>query len=428
MTLPHDLNSSDPRPEKSGGPGPYELQGEIARGAMAAVLRGRDVDLGRDIAIKILLEKHADRPEVVGHFIQEAQIVSQLQHPGIVPVYELSRTRDRRPYFTMKLVKGQTLAALLAERTDLAADRLRFLTIALLVAQTVSYAHAKGVIHRDLKPADIMISAFGEIQVMDWGLARVLPEPDRADEERTSQARPRPGSRPVGSREVETEPGSLLGTPAYMPPEQASGDMTLADFRADVFGLGGILCEILTGKPPYVGRSEDEVRRKAANADLADANARLEACSADGELIALTRACLSAEPSRRPKHAGEVAEALASYLDSIQHRLHEAEFGAVKARAIRAEKANRRLTLALAGTVLLALSLLAGTWLWAKTDRDVHQEQLIHAVSTTRNGIHDEAALANLSPEERTRLSNLLNDVAALLKKTETPTKKETKR
>src|SRR5262249_38746102 len=160
----------------------YQLQGEIARGGMGAVLRGHDMDLGRDLAVKVLLEKHAHRPEVARRFIEEAQIGGQLQHPGVVPVYDIGRFGDR-PFFTMKLLKGQTLASLLRERTDPAADRPRLLTIALQVTQTLAYAHAKGVIHRDLKPANVMVGAFGEVQVMDWGLAKVLAEGGIADEE-----------------------------------------------------------------------------------------------------------------------------------------------------------------------------------------------------------------------------------------------------
>jgi hypothetical protein len=173
-----------PSPEQTGDR--YQLQGEIARGGMGAVRRGRDVDLGRDLAVKVLLEKHANRPEVARRFIEEAQIGGQLQHPGVVPVYDIGRFGDR-PFFTMKLVKGQTLEALLAERGDkraacppgtgqqptsvrlVATDLPRFLDITLKVAQAMAYAHAKGVIHRDLKPANVMVGAFGEVQVMDWG-------------------------------------------------------------------------------------------------------------------------------------------------------------------------------------------------------------------------------------------------------------------
>ncbi len=170
-----------PRPAEAGDR--YQLAGEIARGGMGAVLRGRDVELGRELAVKVLLEKYLDRPEIARRFIEEAQIGGQLQHPGVVPVYDIGTFGDR-PFFTMKLVKGRTLASILAERTDPGQDRPRLLAIALQVAQTLAYAHAKGVIHRDLKPANIMVGAFGEVQVMDWGLAKVLAEGGVADEDR----------------------------------------------------------------------------------------------------------------------------------------------------------------------------------------------------------------------------------------------------
>jgi serine/threonine-protein kinase len=345
----------------------YQLQGEIARGGMGAVLRGRDVDLGRDLAVKVLLEKHAKRPEVARRFVEEAQIGGQLQHPGVVPVYDIGRFGER-PFFTMKLVKGQTLAHLLAERADYTQDRPRYLAVALQVAQTIAYAHAKGVIHRDLKPANVMVGSFGEVQVMDWGLAKVLAEGGIADEEKASRSHQGPqdvttirtarSTGTAGSLGTETEAGSLLGTPAYMPPEQANGDIANLDRRCDVFGLGAILCEVLTGKPPYVGRSPEEVRRKAANGDQADVLARLDGCGADAELIALTKGCLSPEAIDRPRDAQAVADALASYLDGVQERAQaaERERAVAVARAIE-ERRRRRAQLALAASVLALLTL-----------------------------------------------------------------------
>src|SRR5262249_25869954 len=168
------------KPSSAEMPGPaerpdrYQLFGEIARGGMGAILRGRDVDLGRDLAVKVLLESHRDKPELVRRFVEEAQIGGQLQHPGVIPVYELGTLADHRPFFTMKLVKGRTLAELLRERSDPAADQPRLLSIFGQVCQTMAYAHARGVIHRDLKPSNVMVGNFGEVQVMDWGLAKVL--------------------------------------------------------------------------------------------------------------------------------------------------------------------------------------------------------------------------------------------------------------
>ncbi len=384
-----------PAPEQTGSR--YQLQGEIARGGMGAVLRGRDTDLGRDLAVKVLLEKHADRPEVVRRFIEEAQIGGQLQHPGVVPVYDIGHFGNR-PFFTMKLVKGQTLSALLAGRQQPSEDRPHLLTIALKVAQALAYAHAKGVIHRDLKPANIMVGAFGEVQVMDWGLAKVLPRGGIADEERAaSRGHQPPGVEPTVIRtarngstgsSTDTEAGTLLGTPAYMPPEQANGDVALIDCRADVFGLGAILCEILTGQPPYVGRSPEEVRLKAANADLADALTRLAGCGASAELLELTWSCLAPEASDRPKDAQAVADALTAYLDGVQARLHRAELAEAEAKARAAEEARRRrLMLALAAVVLLAVTLASGAGLWLKADRDARQAQLTRQVHDALNRV-----------------------------------------
>ena len=159
-----------------------ELLEEIARGGMGAILRGRDADIGRDVAVKVLLEDHRGRPELARRFLEEAHIAGRLQHPGVAPVYALGRMPDGRPYFTMKLIKGRTLTALLAERKDSSSERPRFLAVFEQVCQTLAYAHARGVIHRDLKPSNVMVGAYGEVQVMDWGLAKVLPRDGEASE------------------------------------------------------------------------------------------------------------------------------------------------------------------------------------------------------------------------------------------------------
>src|SRR5205085_4046589 len=204
---------------------------------------------------------------------------------------------DRRPYFAMKLVKGRTFAALLAERAGPAADLPRFLGIFEQVCQAVAYAHACGVVHRDLKPSNVMVGSFGEVQVMDWGLAKVLGRGGIADEERSLRSQADGDTvrtLRTGSEANESRVGSVLGTPGYMAPEQARGQLDTLDERADVFGLGAILCEILTGLPPYTGSSGKEVYRKAARAELGEALARLDVCGAEAELVALAKSCLAA--------------------------------------------------------------------------------------------------------------------------------------
>jgi serine/threonine-protein kinase len=368
-------------------PGRYQMEEEIARGGMGTVLRGRDTELKREIAVKVLLETHAGRTEFVQRFVEEAQIAGQLQHPGITPVYDVGTAAGKRPYFTMKLVKGQTLAALLGARGDkrpacppgagqqhtseplVATDRLRFFKIFEAVCQTLAYAHAHDVIHRDLKPANVMVGAFGEVQVMDWGLAKVLSSRDRerAEEEAgTVIATVRTGEADSG----QTHAGTAMGTPAYMAPEQARGEVERVDERADVFGLGALLCEILTGQPPFPGKTSEAMRR-AQKADLSGALSRLDACGADGELIALAKHCLAAEPEDRPRHAGAVAERMTAYLESVEARLRKAELERAQAQVKTAEERKRhKLTLALAGSVLLTV-LLVGSgygWLWRQRE------------------------------------------------------------
>jgi serine/threonine-protein kinase len=365
-------------------PARYQMEEEIARGGMGAVLRGRDTELKREIAVKVLLETHAGRTEFVQRFVEEAQIAGQLQHPGIAPIYDVGTASGKRPYFTMKLVKGQTLAKLLAERPvghvcnvpDEEArykraprDLPRMLKVFEAVCQTLGYAHDKHVIHRDLKPANIMVGTFGEVQVMDWGLAKVLASGGRQPPDSE------PGTviatvRDSDGHSGQTQAGTAMGTPGYMAPEQARGEVERIDERADVFGLGALLCEILTGQPPFPGKSK-EAMRMAQKADFAGALSRLDACGADSELIALAKRCLAAEPEDRPRHAGEVADGMTAYLESVEARLRQAELERAQAQVKAIEERKRhRLTLALAASVLLTVLLGGGGygWLWRQRE------------------------------------------------------------
>jgi serine/threonine-protein kinase len=323
--------------------GRYQLIGEIARGGMGSVFKGRDPDLGRDLAVKVLLDPHCDQSELISRFVEEAQICGQLQHPGVVPVYDLGTLADRRPFFAMKLVKGRTLAALLSGRSSPDDDLPRFLSIFEAICQTMAYAHARGVIHRDLKPSNVMVGRFGEVLVMDWGLAKILPK-DGPKSEVTSQPAgetivARVGS--IGDADL-TELGSALGTPAYMAPEQARGELDAIDRRTDVFALGSILCEILTGEPVFSGSSPIEIVKTARRGATAKALQRLEQCGADDELLALARDCLAADPAYRPPDAGAVAGRMTAYLAGVQERLREAELSRVEAQAHAEEETKRR--------------------------------------------------------------------------------------
>jgi tetratricopeptide (TPR) repeat protein len=378
-------------------PARLQLQGEIARGGMGAVLKGRDVDLGRDVAVKVLLEAHAGRTELVQRFVEEAQVAGQLQHPGVVPVYQMGQLPDRRPYFTMKLVKGQTLAQLLARRTDPAQDRPRLLKVFEQVCQALAYAHARGVIHRDLKPSNVMVGAFGEVQVMDWGLAKILRQ-GGADEKAPATAEAtvirtaRGGSATPPPPGSQTQAGAVLGTPAYMAPEQARGETARLDERCDVFGLGAILCTILTGQPPYAGADGEAVYGLASRAELAGAFARLDGCGADAELIALVKCCLCADPAGRPRDAGALAAELNAYLGSVEARLRRAELdrAAAEARAVE-ERKRRRVALALAAAVLALVAVGAGGGLLVQHQAAERRAELARREAEQRQQV--EAAL-----------------------------------
>lgn len=296
----------------------YRLGREIGRGGMGSVLEGRDTLLGRQVAVKVLLETHAANTRLLEQFSEEVRILGQLQHHGIVPVYEAGQFPDGRPYFAMRLVKGCTLAKLLASRTGLE-GRPHFLKIFEQVCHAMAYAHSKEVVHRDLKPHNVMVGDFGEVQVMDWGLARFLAKvrgPRGREKLLVSTSR---GQDTCDSLPGVTQ-GNVMGTPAYMAPEQAHGEMGRLDERTDVFGLGGILCEILTGLPPYPGQDKHAVLTKARRADLGDAFRRLDACGADQELVGLAKSCLAADPGDRPGDAGRLAEAVTGHLESVLRR------------------------------------------------------------------------------------------------------------
>lgn len=348
----------------------YELGPEVGHGGIGIVYRGRDLVLGRDLAIKVLRETYADRSDARNRFIAEARVGSQLQHPAIVPVYELGWCESNRPYITMKLVEGQTLAELLKHQTHThgewsPAELPRLLSVFEQVCQAMAYAHSKGIVHRDLKPANIMVGAFGEVQVMDWGFAKQLRMADaeaataqsQKVADRSSVVRHTENTNPIAV----THSGAMMGTPAYMPPEQARGEVSLIDARTDVFALGAILCEILTGAPPYSGGTAEEMCKRAAAGDLADALGRLADCPSDRALCDVARRCLNQVRENRPPTAGDVAKELTDYLDSAQESRRQAQLKQAASQAReKSERRARRLTLALAAALLIGAGI--ATW------------------------------------------------------------------
>jgi tetratricopeptide (TPR) repeat protein/tRNA A-37 threonylcarbamoyl transferase component Bud32 len=377
LELPTPQEFTTPHPSKAEGPdrseltraGHFRLEGEIARGGMGAVYRAIDTALGREVAVKVLQEKFALDSGIAQRFKTEARITGQLQHPAIPPVHAVGTLPDGRPFLAMKLIKGSTLDQLLRQRTDCSAERGRFLAIFEQVCQAVAYAHIHQVIHRDLKPANVMVGGFGEVQVMDWGLAKILAgtatvrgavgDPEATTAETVLRDPDTDEGEAVG-----TQAGSIMGTWAYMAPEQAAGEKV--DPRSDVFGLGAILAVILTGAPPYQGRDAESVRVMAIRGDLAACYGRLEGCGAEAELVALCRRCLAFAPEERPADAGEVARAVAGLRAAADERAQRAELDRVKAEGevreaeARMAEQRRRRRMLLTASGIIALVLLAG--------------------------------------------------------------------
>jgi serine/threonine-protein kinase len=400
---PRLLRGEPAEPDEMPDGGRYRVADEIGRGGIGVVLRGRDRDLGREVALKVLRDEHAANPAMVRRLVEEAQIGGQLQHPGVPPVFEIGLDPAHRPFFAMQLLRGRTLADLLAERPDPEADRHRFLGIVEGVAQTMAYAHARGVIHRDLKPSNVMVGDFGEVRVVDWGLAKVLHAgPEEGGE-------PPPTGDPAPHR---SEAGSVLGTPGYMPPEQARGEIAQLDERCDVFALGAILCEVLTGQPPLAGPRAEVLRRSAAG-DFGEALRRLEACQADADLVSLARRCLDADPAGRPRDASAVAAELGGYLARVEQRARAAELDAAAARArAEAERRSRRRVMTLGGALMIAGALGALGFHQAERQRWKAEEQRLRAIQAERSRL--ESALAVLLPMEM-KTRHLLEGAEAAL-------------
>jgi serine/threonine-protein kinase len=390
----------------------YDLHTPIARGGMGEVFAARDVALNREVAVKVLRADLRDRPAIAARFIEEARITGQLQHPNIPPIHDLGTLADGRPFIAMKLIKGRTLADLLArDRPDVPA----LLAIFEQVCQAVAFAHERAVIHRDLKPGNVMVGRFNEVQVMDWGLAKVMNEGGAPSTERPAPVEP---VVPVSVIQTDrdgsslTQAGSLLGTPAYMPPEQARGDVDRTDARSDVFALGAVLCELLTGAPPYSAPSSAEVQALALTAQLAPALARLSACGADAELVALAKRCLAPKPDERPANAGEVARAMTAYREGVAERLRASELGRARAE----EKRKRaRVQLALAGAVGLLLAA-GGAFAWY-SDRQAEQRKAEREKEEELQRAEREGAEVRL----RDTVTTALNEAEAALRADDMP-------
>ncbi len=275
----------------------YRIAEQIGQGGMGTVYRTDDLALGRPVAMKVIRDAGMSA-DSVERLLREARVIARLEHPGIVPVHDAGRLPDGRVYYIMKLVNGRRLDEYADSSTSLN-ERLRLFE---RVCETVAFAHARGVIHRDLKPQNVMVGEFGEVLVLDWGVAKVAHEP-RMDGSPIAVD----SSGSLGEAR-QTAHGTILGTPAYMPPEQARGEIEWIDERSDVYSLGGVLYFLLTGKPPRPGTA-------LPDADQTPVPPRQLNRKIPRRLESICVKALSTDPGQRYASASEFAADIARFLN-----------------------------------------------------------------------------------------------------------------
>jgi serine/threonine protein kinase len=332
-----EVKSVSVAPPAQAWAGRIQVVEEVGRGAMGRVLRVFDNKLRRELALKVApLPRHEMARDRLARFVEEAQITAQLEHPNVVPVHDLGVDPEGHAYFSMKLIRGQSLETILEKRQQGDAETVaefglrRLLDVFLQTCQAIEYAHARGVIHRDLKPANIMVGDFGEVQVMDWGVAKLIGRPDSSEDvvstatERASIPPPPESSAKASNirgvtsvravaKAWETQVGEVLGTPAYMSPEQAKG--LPVDERTDIYALGVLLYEILCGQVPF----DDEDATRTLERVVADAPPRPTEIdpTVPHALEALALRLLEKEPEQRTLTIPQIRAHVQNYIEGI---------------------------------------------------------------------------------------------------------------
>ena len=330
-------------------PDRYEILGEHGRGGLGRVSRAHDKDLGRDIAIKELLSRsHINDLR----FAREAMITARLEHPGIVPVHEAGRWPDGTPFYAMKLVSGRPLRALISERRTVD-ERIGLLHHVIAVADAIAYAHERNIIHRDLKPANVIVGEFGETVVIDWGLAKDLSDPAEL---------PRGGSVAQSIDDQLTSAGSVLGTPAYMAPEQEQGDPV--DQRADVFALGAMLWELCS-------------LQKVPPTDLGKRRRMLRAAGIDDDLATIIDKAIDRDRNQRYRDAGALAADLRAFKSGARITARSYSLAAGFAHWARRHRALATSIMAFVSLLVVSLAGLAVLYRSSSRNEEAAQQALV---------------------------------------------------
>ncbi|WP_170319523.1 bifunctional serine/threonine-protein kinase/formylglycine-generating enzyme family protein [Polyangium spumosum] len=323
----------------------YEDLGRIASGGAGDVRRVRDLWFGRVLAMKVLRFEHVENTRMRARFISEIELTARLQHPGIIPVHERGQFDDGRPWFTMQEVRGRTFDAVIADLHGAAGPEgfgaapsgwtfRRAVDAFARITQAVAYAHGEGILHRDLKPMNLMVGEQGEAFVMDWGLARRMgdPLPSELDEDGVIHESDEGGL---------TRHGEVLGTPAYMPPEQAGGERDMHGKPSDVYALGAILYHLLAGRPPYRGSGLAVWRQVLAGPPIPLAEAARPGLVLPRELVAICERAMQRDPAARYPDAAALGREVLDWLDGARRR-EQARLALAEAAALLPEIAELR--------------------------------------------------------------------------------------
>jgi len=307
-----------PAPGAPATSAPFTIIRQHARGGLGCVNLARDEAIQRDVALKQILPHLADNPHSRTRFVTEAKITGQLEHPGIVPVYNMGTDASGHPYYVMKFVRGRTL-------DDHIADYYAFpnplvfrelLRRFVAVCQAIAYAHSRSVIHRDIKPSNIMLGDYGETLVLDWGLAKDLK--DKSNRNADAHAAASGNSNPLMSQGANlTMDGQIIGTPAYMSPEQASGKTELHGPASDIFSLGGVLYKLLSGQAPNIGKSSSSSGPRTYTPPAPPSTLQKEV---DPQLEAICLKAMSPRPEDRYQRAMELGDSVLRWLDDTPLR------------------------------------------------------------------------------------------------------------
>ncbi len=308
-------------------PGKYKFIRSVGFGGMKAVIQVKDKDTTRNVAMAIIPDS-ADRPQSdINRFIQEARITARLEHPNIVPVHDIGVDTNGVPYFTMKLLRGRTLSAILKKMRDddyktlKEFDLTRLLRIYVKILNGIVFAHSKKIIHLDLKPDNIHIGDFGEVLIIDWGLARFIGMPEDIEDNYDGEMITFPG---ISSGGDYTRDGITKGTPGYMAPEQAAGQNRLKDERSDIYALGALLYVILTFESPLTGRPVNEILAETIRGNIKFPDPENQKRSIPAAMQAVVLKAMSRYPEERYQTAAELRDDIFAFLGGFAPKAEDA--------------------------------------------------------------------------------------------------------